>query len=900
MSELQPPVFPGYRFFRNINPAAWAVLLLSLLLTVLLWHLAVQAGYEQQYQQLRYDSSQVASTIEQRFSQYTTLVRSGQALFAGSQQVEYPEWRAFTDSLDLRSGYPGLRQLVFFRYLDSEQALADFIARKRAAGLAGFGVRPPGPRDYYCVLSLYGPDPVRAGELGFDACSARRPRDAFLKARTSGLVTLSAPLSLMEEGTTRVGYAIVAPIYKGKEPQSRVLLGWVGAPLPIAEVLDRVWTSDNSLSWEVRDGDTVIYRSGEVPESTSLDTGRMLVGVDVQVAGRIWDVRFARDYRVGLLPWLVLVSGVIISALLFLLLAAWSRTRAEALALAEEMTRALHESEQLLSSITNNIAEGIYRGEMGRGLVYVNPALAEMFGYESPEAMLEASGEDFYACPEQRRRLRQLLEEDGAYRNQEVEYVRRDGSTFIGINNAVAIRDEDGNVAHYDGAIYDITERKLAEERINYLAHYDALTGLPNRTLFRERLVDAAARSRKRDTRLGLLFIDLDRFKTVNDSLGHNAGDQLLCEVAERLTDCLRGGDLVSRQGGDEFIVLIDELRNTESLHEIARKIMEVISQPFQLDGHELKITPSIGITVYPDDGVDIDSLIRNADAAMYHAKESGRDNYQFFYHDMSASALARLSLESALRRALENNELELHYQPQIALADGRICGAEALLRWRHPEQGLLMPGDFIPVAEQSGLIVEIGDWVLAEACRHAAGWRDSAEREIGIAVNISALQFRRRRLVTVISDALAQSGLAAHRLELELTESVLMRHSQSTYRQLAELHAMGIRLAVDDFGTGYSSLSYLKQFRVNRLKIDQSFIDELGQNPDDEAITSAVIRMAHAMRLDVVAEGVEKEEQLDFLRQQECDVVQGFLYSRPVPADEFAGLLDTWPKPAT
>lgn len=878
---------------RQAGLTAWLVLLTGLLLTALLWHFAVQAEYRNQHHQLRYDASQAVNIIEQRFAQYDTLVRSGQALFAGSERVEPEEWQAFTRSLDLESGYPGLTVLAFFRYLPSEQARERYLAEQSATGRP-VSIFPPGRRDFYCVMSLYGPELNDAREIGFDACSAPAPREAFLMARTSGRVTLSAPLFLIENQDRKSrGYALVAPVYAEAEGRQTVY-GWVGAPLPAEGVFSGVVDSGSGISFEVLDGTQSVYRqsAGSAAPTESLGQGMLTVEEVVRPGGRRWLLRFDRRFSIGALPWLVMVSGVVISVLLFLLLAAWSRTREEALKLAEEMTAALQESEQLLSSITNNISEGIYRGEPGRGLVYVNPALAEMFGYSSPEAMLEASGHSFYAEPGKREELRALLERDGQYRNQEVEYRRRDGSRFIGINNAVAIRDESGAIIHYDGAIYDITERKLAEERVYYLAHYDPLTGLPNRSLLRERMESAMLRARQLGTRLGLLFIDLDHFKNINDSLGHSAGDLLLCEVADRLSDGLRASDMVSRQGGDEFILLVDNLRRTEDLAAIADKLIERISQPFDIEGHHLLLTPSIGITVYPDDGASIEELIRNADAAMYHAKENGRNNYQFFRREMSAGALARLSLESAMRKGLERGEFELHYQPQVSLSDGRISGVEALLRWRHPERGLLPPGEFIHIAEQSGFIVELGDWVIDEACRQAAAWDRQGHEPLRMAVNISGMQFRRGHLGQVVAEALEASGLPADRLELELTESVLMRYSQTTRSLLNQLHHLGVRLAVDDFGTGYSSLSYLKRFRVDRLKIDQSFIGELDVHPDDEAIARAVIQMARALRLEVVAEGVERETQLAFLRAEGCDAVQGYLFSRALPAGELARLL--------
>ncbi|MDQ2068876.1 bifunctional diguanylate cyclase/phosphodiesterase [Natronospira bacteriovora] len=557
----------------------------------------------------------------------------------------------------------------------------------------------------------------------------------------------------------------------------------------------------------------------------------------------------------------------------------------------QETEEALEHNRRLLSSITDNISEGIYRSTPAGHLEYVNSALAGMFGYDSPEEMMRVPAPIHYVSPGRRRELQQLVTEQGGYRDEEVEFLRRDGSRFVALNSAVAIHDEVEGVTYLDGVISDITERKEAEKKINYLAHYDTLTGLPNRTLLRDRMEQAIAKARRDNTYLAVLFIDLDRFKNVNDSLGHAVGDRLLEEVARRLKRDTRAEDTVSRQGGDEFIVLLPGIEEANRAAQVATKLLSSLGQPYRVGNHELHVTPSIGISLYPNDAEDLDELIRNADAAMYQAKERGRYNFQFFTHDLSIQAWERLSLENQLRRAIQRNEFVLYYQPQVSLETGEIVGVEALVRWRH-EGRLISPAVFIPVAEQTGMIIEIGDWVLHEACQQMRSWMDEGLASLPISVNLSALQFRRRDIRSHIQEALTATGLPPDLLELELTESTVMEEVEESVRMLGQLSRLGVGLCIDDFGTGYSSLSYLKRFPIDKLKIDQSFVSDIPDDSDDAAITGAVIDLGHNLNLRICAEGVETREQLHFLRDRGCQEMQGFLFSRPIPASAMADML--------
>jgi len=445
---------------------------------------------------------------------------------------------------------------------------------------------------------------------------------------------------------------------------------------------------------------------------------------------------------------------------------------------------------------------------------------------------------------------------------------------------------------------------KLAEQvqtakvELEHLAHHDVLTDLPNRTLLQDRLSQAIELARRQGRQLAVMFLDLDQFKHINDSLGHAVGDQLLRSVAKRLVACVRQSDTISRQGGDEFVLLLPSIEQAEDAALSAQKMLAALALPHRIDWYDLHIGVSIGISIYPNDGRDAETLIKSADIAMYYAKENGRNNYQFFEQDMNVLAVQRQSVEASLRRALERQEFVLYYQPKINLHSGTIVGVEALIRWQHPQRGLLPPAQFVPIAEDCGLILPIGRWVLRAACLQARAWLQAGLPPITIAVNTSALEFRAKDFLENIRATLDETHLEPRYLELELTESVLMRDAESTDVMLHALADLGVKLAVDDFGTGYSSLSYLRKFPIDTLKIDQSFVNRISSNPEDAAIVSAVIGMGKSLKQSVIAEGVETAEQYAFLRAEQCDEGQGYYFGRPVAAEALAVLLQTGVSP--
>lgn len=560
-----------------------------------------------------------------------------------------------------------------------------------------------------------------------------------------------------------------------------------------------------------------------------------------------------------------------------------------------DVTRQYRDQEnlRLAEKVFDHSAQGIMITDAATRIVAVNPAFTEITGYSTEEAVGATPGKfssgrhepAFYQT------MWRTLLDTGAWAG-EIWDRRKNGEIYPKWLTINAVEDPDTrSVTHYVGIFSDITEQKQNEARITHLAYRDPLTGLANRFSLHGQLAQSLAEARRNAGRLAVMFIDLDRFKVINDSLGHDVGDQLLVTVARRLRGLLRESDLVARLGGDEFVIVLPGIAGPEDAARVAEKVVAAVGEPLTLAGHSLRTSPSIGIGIYPEDGQDADTLLKNADAAMYHAKRHGRNNFRFFTADMNAAATERLLLETQLHHALEREEFVLMYQPQIDIASGGVVGVEALVRWRHPERGLIAPDQFIPIAEDTGLIVPLGAWVLDEACRQLVTWGEAASG-LRVAVNLSVHQFRDTQLVERVAMTLARTGLAASRLELEITESAVMDNPEQAVETLHALAGQGVKLAIDDFGTGYSSLGYLKRLPTGRLKIDRSFVMDLEHDLNDFAITNAVIALARSLGLAVTAEGIETPVQLEMLRKAGCDEGQGYLISRPLRAEDLHAFL--------
>jgi diguanylate cyclase (GGDEF)-like protein/PAS domain S-box-containing protein len=546
----------------------------------------------------------------------------------------------------------------------------------------------------------------------------------------------------------------------------------------------------------------------------------------------------------------------------------------------------------------NSIGDAVLSTGIDGNVTYLNTVAEQMTGWSREEAMGRPLDEIFKIIDGATRELAPNPLALAIKQNKAMGLaansilIGRDGIESAIEDSAAPIRDRAGHVTGAVIVFHDISVAKATRQKMTHLAQHDVLTDLPNRLLFGDRIESAIALARRHHKQCAVLFLDLDQFKHINDSLGHSTGDKLLQSVATRLMGCLRASDTVSRQGGDEFVVLLSEIEHAEDAVGSARKMLHAVAATHQIDGQNFHISASIGISIYPGDGADAENLIKCADTAMYHAKNKGRNNYQFFTKDMNARAVERQFIESSLRRALDRDELVLHYQPKINLATGKIRGVEALIRWQHPDRGLIPPAQFVHIAEECGLIVPIGQWVLREACAHAQSWIESGLPPTPVSVNFSAFEFRSKGFIKSIRAILDETHLNPRYLEVELTESALMRDAGFTNASLMTLKALGVRLAIDDFGTGYSSLSYLRKFPIDTLKIDQSFIREINSNLRSDTIISAIVNMANSLNQTVVAEGIETKEQLAFLLRQGCEQGQGDYFSPPVSAEEFKNLL--------
>lgn len=555
-----------------------------------------------------------------------------------------------------------------------------------------------------------------------------------------------------------------------------------------------------------------------------------------------------------------------------------------------EAAQALVEAERRYRSIFENAIEGVFQTTPDGTYIAVNPALARIYGYRSPEDLivsLRDISHQLYVEPERRAEFMRLMEQDRQVSNFESRVYRRDGDIIWISENARAVYDDAGTLTCYEGTVEAITERKLYEAEMRHQATHDALTGLPNRNMLYDHLQRAVQTARQKGSMVAVAFVDLDQFKFINDSLGHQVGDELLRTVANRLLSCVRDTDMVARQGGDEFVLVLQNQAGEVGISEVMQRILAVVSKPWQAGDREFHITSSIGVSRFPGDGKDVETLLKNADSAMYKAKELGRNNFQYFAPWMDAQISNRLEMLISLRRALDQNEFKLFYQPKLSLADGRIIGAEALIRWESPEQGMVSPDRFIPFAEEAGLIVPIGEWVLRTACRQNRAWQTAGLPPIPVAVNLSPRQMN-QALPDFVATVLKESGLSAAFLELEITENVVMKDAEKTVATLNALKRLGLQISVDDFGTGYSSLSYLRRFPVDALKIDKSFVRDIAHDADSAAIVKAIISLAHILNLRVIAEGVEDAAQHLFLQENGCDEVQGYYFGKPMAVDDF------------
>ncbi|MCU7929473.1 MAG: EAL domain-containing protein [Candidatus Thiodiazotropha sp. (ex Codakia rugifera)] len=870
-------------------------------------------------------------TVVQRVSSLETVLISLVGLYHSSDFLSSAEQTSF--SQEMLKAYPYITSILHMEQIPHER-VKQFEMRMREDGFVGFRLKNDTQLrsqnkfsniDFHLPISFIEPmTPLSANLLGYDLAHVSGTFSAIVRAIKSGETSVSGQIRL---GSSNQSYFLmIKPVYLGRYPPKKeserweMLSGIAALRMDQIQFIEEVVQSESEIKIDLNRADTFADRGRvNLKEKfgifrivrTALEQNRLYFKEYVDFYGTPFILSVSR--RVGLkdIDWWKVTALWLISLVILGLAINVFRSRRVALLKEEEADRAIAAEDARFSHVIETAFDAVITADSNKKIISWNQQACEVFGYTEREIL----GLHLFQLILTHKSLVQkseLIDSLFDTTNDKPSGVRleavgkhkdnRQFSLDLSISSSMI-----GDLFTLSVFARDITERKRWDDKIRFLAYCDSLTNLPNRQSFKEQM-DRAIKTATRDQSIGaVLYLDLDEFKRINDTLGHDIGDMLLKNVTSRLVSQLRdsdsiehinepemveGGCNVARLGGDEFTVLLEEIDSPETAGLVAKRVQDAIARSYNLNGHEVYVTPSIGIAIFPKDGRTVDELLKNADTAMYHAKAVGKNNFQFYSQQMNALATSRLKLEGKLRKSLSQNEMQLFYQPQIDLASGKIVSAEALLRWNQSELGMISPGEFIPIAEETGMIINLGEWVLNEACKQNKSWQEAGYEPLRIAVNLSSMQFLQHDLSKTVALALEKSGLDPKYLELEITESIIMRNVNETIITLNEFKEMGINISVDDFGTGYSSLGYLKRLPLDTLKIDRTFIKDIPENEDDVTITSAIIAMAHSLGLGIVAEGVETESQLDFLVQLGCELAQGYLFSKPVPPDVLMEML--------
>lgn len=911
--------------FVSVIPSRFHLLLLPLLvlslslgMTYTLWHDEKNNALNKLESEFGYRSHEAIERVRQRVLDYDQMLRGLRGLFSASKTVERNEFHEYCAALNLAERYKGIQGLAFVQWLPDTHK-NQHIDTVRAEGFPEYRVWPEGARDHYSPVVYI--EPFSGSNLrafGFDISSELVRRTAMERARDTDSVNITGKLALVQgsiQGAS-AGVIMMLPIYQNGLPHTTLdqrrsrLIGWVDAVLRTEELMAGVLgTEDNEIDIEIFDGESTQERFLLYDKDKFLrthHTSQLFQNTRrLKIAGRVWTIRVsslpAFEARLNTdKSEAIALSGIGLSLLLALMTWVLARSRIRSIRaahlLSQELTarKQAEESLRLASMVYENSSEGILVTDAENRIIAINPAFTHITGYELSDVQGKdpsylssgRHGPDFY------QQLWCHLNQSGHWQGEIWDRHKNgeDHAKYMTINT---IFNKDGSVYRRVALFMDISDKKRTEEFIWRQANFDPLTQLPNRSMFHDRLLQEVKRAKRGNFMFALLFIDLDLFKEVNDTLGHHVGDLLLVDAAQRISVCVRKTDTVARLGGDEFTVILSELHDARSIERAAAKILERLAAPYTLGEEVVYVTGSIGITLYPLDASDPDGLIKNADQAMYVAKNLGRNRISYFTQALQESAQARLRMITDLRQAIAQQQFILHYQPIVDLTNGEIHKAEALVRWMHPVHGLVPPNDFISLAEETGLIVDVGDWVFREAARQTHRWRDVYRSQFQISVNKSPKQFRDSgNTLAGWFEYLRELGLPGESITIEITEGLLLNAVTEVTDKLQLLREGGIQIAIDDFGTGYSSLSYLKRFHIDYLKIDQSFVRDIETDTNNLVLSQAMIVMAHALGLKVVAEGVETAGQLALLRQAGCDYAQGYHFSPPVAAEAFEVLL--------
>ncbi len=911
---------------------AWIALLLTLLVTLLAWKNAQEALVQAQQVQLENRASEVTNAVLKRMQGYEQVLRGGVGLFAASKSVDRAEWRDYVASLRIQEQYPGIQAMGVSVHIPPAH-LDAHLRTIRAEGFPNYAIRPAGIRaEYTSVIYLEPFDWRNQRGFGFDMFTEPIRRAAMEHARDTGGTAITSKVTLAQETGKEVqaGTLMYLPYYKNGTPHNTLaerranLLGYVGSAFRLNDLMSGILEkkqagAEPDIDIEVYDGtlrsaDSLLYDDDRIAHALGTPPpGRLTLIRNIDLYGHTWSLYFTTHPAFHAAfdknkPLFILAVGSLLSVMLSGLIWMFATQRRRALELASHLTEKIAErkraeellrvSEDILSATINTALDAVIQIDSAGIINRWNNQAEAIFGWPRVEAIGRILHETIIPPQYREAHIRGikhfLVSGEGPVLNKRIEIsaLHRDGHAFPIELSITSLKI--GDKHEFSAFIRDITEKKKSEEMIWQQANFDTLTGLPNRRMFHDRLEQEIKKSHRSGFPMALMLLDLDRFKEVNDTLGHAQGDVLLVEAARRIAECVRESDTVARLGGDEFTVILSEVEDANIVERIAQNIILRLAAPFQLHQEMAYVSASVGITLYPNDAQNIDSLIKNADQAMYLAKNSGRNRFSYFTAALQEAAQTRLRLGNDLRNALAGKQLAVYYQPIVEMASGKIVKAEALLLWQHPERGLVSPMQFIALAEESGLIHEMGDWVFHETARELARWRALFVPEFQISVNVSPVQFRQNGVYLASSwiNYLRAMDLPGQSLVIEITESVLLNAEINVTEKLLSFRDAGVQVALDDFGTGYSSLSYLKKFDIDYLKIDQSFVRNLEDDPDDKALCEAIIVMAYKLGLKVIAEGVETEQQRDLLVTYGCDYAQGWLYSKAVSAGEFEALL--------
>jgi diguanylate cyclase (GGDEF)-like protein/PAS domain S-box-containing protein len=928
--------------------STWVMILGGLMLTAIAF--AVVRDWERQKLQ-----SDFSIAVENRYAALEREVKSGievlssiRAFYLHAKVVTRSEFHNFAESLLLK--HPGIQALEWIPHVPYSQR-EEYEKAAQRDGFKDFQITEQSARDKIVkagrrseYFPVYFVEPYNGNEsaVGYDLASDPLRRETLDRSRDTGGIAATARIKLVQEEKGQSGLLVIYPVYQRNMPvdstQNRKdnIRGFAAGVFLIGDVVENaltylkpggidIYLHDNSALGKERflyfhPSRTRKTTDSSRKEEPAPDSGLKITRT-LKVADREWQILFVAtpDYVASghtWQPWGVLLAGLLLTALLAGFLIVVTK-RAEELTNSNELLlqeiaghrkteEALRLSEERFRRIFDEGPVGMVLVSPDYTIIAANKAFCGLLEYSEQEIIGQTFVDLTYEEDKEKGRefSGQLFAGSISVFRLEKRYVRKDGGIVWANITASAIHGKKGNVLYSLATIEDLTESKKAAEKIHLLHYYDSLTGLPNRTFHKELMKRAIEHAQRHKEIFALIYIGLDNFQRINDSLGHGSGDLLLKAVADRLTNALRKSDdiarsdehetmnVVSRVGGDEFIVLAHDLNQAQDAAIASRRLLRELSVPYDLGGREVFITVSIGIALYPDDGTEVDDLLKNAEKAMRLTKSEGKNNYQFYSGSMNSSVLELLTLESDLHKALERNELVLYYQPKVDAATRTVKGMEALIRWKHPHKGLIPPIQFIPLAETSGLILPIGEFVIRTVCGQVKTWQEAGYQQVNIALNVSGRQFDQQNLIEIVKEALQDTMIDPQCLEFEITESTIMRNPEKAMRILTELKALGIQIAIDDFGTGYSSLSYLKRLPLDFLKIDHSFVKDLVLDPKDQAIVRATIAMAHSLNLKTIAEGVETEEQLHFLQEHGCDEIQGYLFSQPLPAEEIPEIL--------